>query len=94
MNNPIHVIVCVALGAMIGHFVIIPAIKNVDAEPVRTCKVVETQIWATQQCLKFQPACQMNKGPDTFAKYKQNKDWVVENCPQSANDFPLDLSNK
>ncbi len=58
-----------------------------ESEPELTCEVVEMKIWATQQCLKFQPACKMNKGPETFTEYKRNKDWVQANCPDSGDDF-------
>ncbi len=96
MKMDIHIFVTglIAFGFFIFGLAIGNRCPELEVEPERTCEVVETKIWATQQCLKFQPGCKMNKGPETFAEYKQNKDWVAENCPKNGDDFQSQLSNK
>ncbi len=77
----------VAVGFLVGVLFAQYRGSEPEVEPELTCEVVETKIWAVQQCLKFQPGCQMNKGPATFSEYKQNKDWVAEHCPENGDGF-------
>jgi len=72
---------------LVGWVFSMPVYLYWHIEPEPTCEVVETKIWAFQQCLKFQPACQMNKGPEIFAEYKNNERWVAEHCPQNGDGF-------
>ena len=74
-------------GIVIGGLGTMVLYENREPESELTCEVIETRIWAFQQCLKFQPGCQMNKGLESFAEYKQNKDWVVEHCPKNGDGF-------
>ena len=73
------------IGFMMGMFISTVFYETSKSES--TCEVVQTKIRAFQQCLKFQPGCQMNKGPEMFAEHKGNKDWVVEHCPKNGDGF-------
>lgn len=69
-------------GHMLGHLA-----EDQTLDPPLTCEVATTKVWATQQCLKFQPGCKINKGPELFTEYKQMKDFVAEHCPEEGDDF-------
>ncbi len=77
----------VAVGFLVGTLFTSLYRGSEPDKPELTCEVVETKIWAFQQCLKFQPSCRMDKGPAAFAEYRDNKSWVAEHCPKNDDGF-------
>jgi hypothetical protein len=82
-RDPLILFVGLILGFVFGWLF---ASVNHEIDPPLTCEIAETKIWATQQCLKFQPSCPKN-GVDMFIEYKQMKDFVALNCPNSGDGF-------
>ena len=71
---------------MLGWLVSVPVfllwqIKDAPGVATRTCESVEAEQWAFVQCLKDQPACQMDKTVDAFSRFYMDKKWLAVNCP-------------
>ena len=78
------------IGIIVGALVVsltwwITSESEVESEP--TCEYMQKSNWAFQQCLKFQPACQMPKGHEQFMQYHDFQTALVKRCESKPGDF-------
>lgn len=57
------------------------------AETEKDCEEMYEWNWAFNQCLKYQPACQMDKGHEKFVQYHQNRHALKERCTVNPGNF-------
>ena len=57
------------------------------AQPEKSCEEMYEWNWAFQQCLKFQPSCQIEKGHEKFVLYHQNRHALKERCAINPGDL-------
>lgn len=50
------------------------------AQTRRTCETAAVEKFAFEQCLKYQPACQIQDGRQAMIDYYENKNWIAANC--------------
>jgi len=62
------------------------AITTAETDPQAECEHMATELWAFQQCLKTQPACQMPNGQEKFIRYHNLRDKFEAVCGEDRGD--------